>query len=574
VPVDVTRRATGIIRDFHEAGVLDWSDVHVAQRLAELTGETRQEVVLAAALAVGAVRSGSVCVDLSSVSTQTFEQAEVKAETTGLPWPDVSRWLAALTSSPLVGMEPDAPQRPLRLDDSLLYLDRYWRYEQSVRSSLSRRLAEPPPPVFPDLDSHLERLFPGEPGSPQRLACRAAATSWVSVIAGGPGTGKTTTIGRLLVLLHELGVTRVALAAPTGKAAVRMGEAIAADLRAWGASGPAEGLTPVTLHRLLGLRPGPGGRRHADDRLNHDVVIVDEMSMVSLPTMAELLRAARLGTRIVLVGDPHQLSSVDAGAVLADLTDGPASRDLDVVTLTRNYRFGSKIARLADAIRSGDSDAALTALEDGDDAVRFHETDLATVPGALRESVTSLGARMVEAAVAGDHLTALDILSQHQVLCGHRRGPFGVAAWNQLAHQWIGHEQPSFAGSSPWREGRPVFVTRNAAEIGLYNGDTGVVVATPSGPAIAFPGGRTVQAHLLDEVATAHAMTIHKAQGSQFRSVSLIVPPPGSPLLTRQLLYTAVTRAQERLVVYGTKDALVEAIEHPAHRASGLRRGL
>lgn len=571
---DLSIVASGLIREFHEAGVLDWADVHVARRIMQLSAETNPSVELAAALTVWAVRAGSVCIDLETIAAETFERGEERADTALLSWPDPSDWVKLLAGSPSVGCEPDGPQRPLRLVGSRVYLDRYWRDEERVRDSLQRRVAQVAPPVDGALlDAQLDALFTDDPEDLQRQACRVAATSWVSVVAGGPGTGKTTIIGRILVALDALGLRRVALAAPTGKAAVRLGEAVSAELHARGLSGSTARAEPVTLHRLLGLRPGSGPTDGAPGRLPYDVIVVDEMSMVSLPLMARLLTATALDTRLVLVGDPDQLASVEAGAVLADLTDGVASK-LGVVKLTKNYRFGSAIARLADAVRGGDADEVLRLLAENSDAVSFAETDLLTTPVPLRARIAEVGAELWNAADSGDIDAALRVLDTHRVLCGHRRGPFGVSTWNRHAHRWISDITPEFGADGEWYVGRPVLVTHNTSELGLFNGDTGVVVAGAGARRVAFPGGRTVPVSALDDVSTAHAMTVHKSQGSQFDEVSLILPPPGSPLLTRQLLYTAVTRARRHLTVYGQADAVAEAVARPALRASGLRARL
>ncbi|WP_028708654.1 exodeoxyribonuclease V subunit alpha [Propionicicella superfundia] len=572
---DLSLVSTGLIAEFEAAGVLQWADVHVAHRLAQLAGEGRPDVVLAAALAVWAARAGSVCVEIDAVAGELFETGEERIDTTSLPWPAVDPWLAALTESPLVGCEPDGPRRPLRLAGTRLYLDRYWREEELVREALQRRIARPAPMVDAAiLDRSLAALFSGDTASGQRDACRTAAGSWVSVIAGGPGTGKTTTIGRLLLTFHELGLRRIALAAPTGKAAVRLGEAVRAQFVLHGAGELADRVEAVTLHRLLGLRPGGAPSSGSADVLPHDVIVVDEMSMVSLPLMARLLAAVRPDTRLVLVGDPDQLASVEAGAVLADLTESPSASRLGVVRLTQNFRFGSDIARVADAIRSGEADAVVAALRAGSAATVLVETGFQTVPEDLRERVVEVGALIHESALAGDVSGALAALEGHRVLCGHRTGPYGVAAWNRHVHQWLSDAAPGYAAEGEWYPGRPVLVTENSAELGLFNGDSGVVVATSGGPRVAFPGGRIVPVHLLDAVATAHAMTVHKAQGSQFAAVSLILPPPGSPLLTRQLLYTAVTRAKTRITLYGQAEAVVDAVQRPARRASGLRTRL
>jgi exodeoxyribonuclease V alpha subunit len=459
----------------------------------------------------------------------------------------------------------------------------------------------------------LRRLFPGQglaSGEVDRQARAAvvAALSRVTVLAGGPGTGKTTTVARLLALLADQPdpQPRVALAAPTGKAAARLAEAVAMaaaqldeqDRRRLGE------LAASTLHRLLGWLPESRGRfRHdAHNRLPHDLVVVDEMSMVSLTMMSRLLEALRPEARLIMVGDPDQLSSVEAGAVLADIARAPGQADADVgnrlsalglsadepdgpvhgvVQLTHTWRFGGAIDRLAKAIRASDSDAVVAVLRSGAPDVVFAEVDVEPMRpeglDPLVDQVQRAGLRSHEAAVAGNVPAALAALDQHRVLCGHRRGPYGVSRWSAEVERWLAEAVPVYNDGGEWYLGRPLLVTANDYELGLFNGDTGVVVDSPNGVRVAFARGSNPALFppvRVDSVQTVHAMTVHRAQGSQFGCVSFIVPPPDSPLLTRELLYTAVTRATHRVQVFGSEEAIRRAVLRPANRASGLRSRL
>jgi exodeoxyribonuclease V alpha subunit len=569
--VRLARLAPGPLRAFNDAGVLSSADVHVARRLARIGGcEGDEAVLLALALAARAPRLGHVLVDLRTIRETVAVDTEEPIDLDALPWPDPATWREAVAACPLVG---DADDRPLRLEGDALYLDRYWREERRVADALTARALAPAPPVDEAvLRDGLARLgaAPAEPAVRGRLA----------VIAGGPGTGKTTMVARVVALLAEQeshpSKLLVALAAPTAKAAVQLRDTLHAEAEALDVAPPVRDVLrsakASTLHRLLGALPGTRSRfaHDAANRLPHDVVVVDETSMVSLTMMSRLLDAVRPDARLVLVGDPHQLSSVEAGAVLGDVVAarGLAAR---VVTLERVHRFGGAIATLADAIRRGDADAALAALSGGGEEVVWLPVDAATEPdlALVREAATATGRAVIEAARAGDAATALERLAGFRLLCAHRRGPHGVTTWTAAAERWLAPEIDAAGGRLRDYPGRPLLVTRNDYDLNLFNGDTGVVTADGDRLVAAFPD-RAVQPGQLGSVETMYAMTVHKAQGSQFATAAVVLPPPTSRILTRELLYTAVTRARTRLVVAGTEASVRAAVERPAVRASGL----
>jgi exodeoxyribonuclease V alpha subunit len=397
-------------------------------------------------------------------------------------------------------------------------------------------------------------------------------------VAGGPGTGKTTTVAMILALLLEQGGDPlVALAAPTGKAAARLAEAVHAEaLRLDVGDALRERLLALdasTLHRLLGWRPGAHSRFRHDrgNRLPHDVVIVDETSMVPMSHMARLLEAVRPDARLVLVGDPGQLTSVEAGAVLGDIV-GPGAGE-GIVVLDRVHRFGGAIHAVADAIRRGDGDATIAAL----DAVTWIR-DEADAEDELRRRAVACARAVMDAAAAGDGAGAIAALGSFRLLCAHRRGPYGVGAWTARIEGWIADAVAGFAAAGEWYVGRPLLVTENDYGLGLYNGDTGVVVAAgPGHVRAAFERhGELLEFSpaRLAAVDTVYAMTVHKSQGSQFGTAAVLLPEAGSPILTRELLYTAVTRAREALVMVGSEDAIRAAVARPVARASGLRARL
>ncbi|MDV6292641.1 exodeoxyribonuclease V subunit alpha [Rhodococcus aetherivorans] len=615
----VAQRGKGALRVFNEAGVLAAADVHVALRLAQLSGETAEDVHLATALAVRAVRAGSVCLDLTRLREVTVDEA-AEVDLAALPWPDDDAVVAGLRRSPLVVGGDRGPLRPLRLVDTadgpLLYLERYFRQEETVRQILDARGLGHPVVDEQTLERGLRELFrdqhdPGRPAAApdrQRIAAALAATGWTTVIAGGPGTGKTHTVARILALLTTLHgpALRIGLAAPTGKAAARLQESVREQAEPLGLRAD---LSAMTLHRMLGWQRGRTRYRyHAGNHLPYDVVVVDETSMVSLTMMCRLLEAVRPGTRLILVGDPDQLTSVDAGAVLADLVARPVTAagnpvlgrvvgpDLDagddpaeaalspgernrlrggVIRLSRGRRFGGDIAHLAVAVREGDADAVMRILGGGGTEVSFHApNDLE----ALRHDVVTTAATVTAAAVAGDAGTALEQFETHRLLCAHREGPYGVQWWARRAMEWIATDTGRRLDAERWYPGQPLLVTANDHETRIYNGDTGVVVVDAAGePVAAFARGREpfrLHPSQLSAVQTVYAMTIHRSQGSQYGTVSVILPPPESSLLTRELLYTAITRARGHVRLIGTEEAVRAGVERRVLRASGLRRQL
>ena len=648
------------LEPFVRAGVLGVTEVQVVTTFARSVEphEIRHDALLAMALAVRGPLHGHVCVDLATVVGSLVPHGEPAPSDTGagagasadpddrhdegahddlvafiaggadgstdpdtgvadLPWPDPGTWVDELLATPLAraeGSAPDELREPLVVNGSHVYLDRLWHDEVLVADDLRAR-SRVELPADPEAAAALARLFPpGPDGSDrQRLAALAALRRQLVVVAGGPGTGKTRTVARLLAVLAESRIgsgsgvgsgsgdpepvpLEVALAAPTGKAAARLSEAIAHEI-AGADLGPEviehlSGLQARTLHRLLGYRSGGASFRHdAGNPLTADVVVVDEVSMVSLPLMARLLEAVRSDARLVLVGDPSQLASVEAGTVLGDVIGRrggapPAALAANVVTLDRVYRFGegSAIAALAAAIDRGDADAVVDLLRHGptgtDGRVRWVEdgdgiTDVAAM-------VVSHATDLVASARTGDARATLDLLGAVQVLCATRRGPLGVEDWNQRVDREL---RTAGLVHARWSPGRPVMVTANDYFNGVFNGDIGVVVRTIDGPEgpdassgsrrvqVAFDdvdGPKRIDPSRLDRVEPQWAMTIHKSQGSEFSHVVVTLPPPPSPILTRELLYTAVTRARVRVTLVASESSIRAAVQRPVTRSSGL----
>lgn len=607
--------------DFQQAGVLELADVHTASRVCRLAGEKDENAMLAVALTVRAVRHGSVCLEVdrfSEVDVEPDPSSDATPE-----WPSRDAVLDALRRSSLVVGSAAGPLRPLHLVDSeagpLLYLDRYFLQENLIREAIAERESSRPEVDVQAASAVLDELFTDDEGSPspapdrQRVAAAVVITEWTAIVAGGPGTGKTHTVARVLALLFRLygDGLRVALAAPTGKAAATLTEAVAAQATSLGLP---DGLNATTLHRLLGWRPGGTRFRHdARDRLPYDVVVIDETSMVSVTMMARLFEALSPSTRLILMGDPDQLTSVDAGAVLADLVarrayrepneqataivaadlaaeseevpvkieitatetpldaDDLTAMDRAVVRLRRGRRFNEEIGDLADAVRRGDADEALGLLASGSESVRLHAPgDLAEV----RDAVASSGVRLLEAARDGDIPTATAALGEHRLLCAHRDGPYGQRRWADLAVEWIVARWGRTLDTDEFFPGQPILVTANDYQARVFNGDIGVVVEADGGTIAAIERGQEpllVSPYVLAGVQTAYASTIHRSQGSQYRSVTIVLPEADSPLLSRQLLYTAITRARDNVRIVATREAVTAAVRREVRRASGLQ---
>lgn len=613
----------GILREFNVVGVLGTADVHVARRLGQLVGEDDESVMLATALAVRAPRLGHVHVDLASIrDTATVEDESV--DLTGLAWPSPSAWIERVAHSAMVslGEEDAALSRPFRLIGTRLHLDRYWREERQIAADLQALGARRPARVRTDvLADGIARLFDGQTDSRQCLAAASAVLRRLAVVAGGPGTGKTTTVARIVALVAEQAAATasaaplVALTAPTGKAAARLEEAVHDEATGLAVGDAIRdellGLRASTLHRLLGWRSESHSRfrHHAGQRLPFDLVIVDETSMVSLSLMARLVDAVRPDARLILVGDPGQLASIEAGAVLGDIV-GPAAEGLlmsagtrahltrvtghevdardpppgatvaeAIIVLDRVHRFGGAIATVTEAIRRGDADAVIELLTDAPGAVTWIALDVGDAAqdalAPVRQRAVAAGRAVIAAARAGAAREAIEALQAFRVLCAHRQGQQGVATWTSYVESWLSEEIAGPGGTDRhWYVGRPVLVTRNDYELDLYNGDSGVVIMTGSDRVVAAfeRHGKIIEVSpaRLGAVDTVYAMTIHKSQGSQFDTAAVLLPAPTSPILTRELLYTAATRARRGLIIVGSEESIRTAVHRPVARASGL----
>ena len=599
IPSDVSKNrvinTSGLLATFNEYGVLSPLDVHAAETTARMCGETDQQVILAAALAVRGAQAGNVCIRLSTQQDTVTVETQTPEMLDRLPWPEPNMWNQKVADSRMA----KGPNCPLVIEDGRLYMERYHRYETVVAEQIETRAQTVPTVLETAVEAALHRLLPPgntPDGDKQHQAAKSALTGRFTVISGGPGTGKTYVIARILAALaHTEGqFPRVALCAPTGKAAARMGEEVAGFANLVQDPTVKDRLCNIpqarTIHRLLGWARGRG--RFAHNRRNllpYDMVIVDEMSMVPLLLAAKLLEAVRPDASLVMVGDPHQLESVEAGTVLADITEPvsqPGSQTQStqtapppvasrVITLKRLHRFreGSPVANFADAVRQGNSGKAIEFLLAGNTSLQWVKT-------RESEQFTGLWNRLIDHRVQmvsvseqdtttrdRDHLYHLEGMA---VLCAHREGPGSVSDWTRKIDKSLYEQCTARRKGGMWYPGRPVMVTKNDYGLGLFNGDIGITVDTLDGLQVMFDRGRVIPPGYLGEHTTAHAMTIHKSQGSQFEDVVVSLPDVSSRLLTRELLYTAVTRSSGSVTLVGSEDVIRCAVERSAQRASGL----
>ena len=630
--------------------------------LGELEPQGDSAVLLAAALASHQLGHGHVCLDLAATlrnpdAALSLPPEGDEARASLLPsqllhGQTLEAWQQALLASGLVDGDGSCPERPLVLGGERLYLRRYWNYERAVAASLRQRLATPEP-LPADLAERLDRLFPPDPdagGEPdwQKLACALAVRGAFSIVTGGPGTGKTTTVVRLLALLQAPAVAagrplRIRLAAPTGKAAARLTESIGGQVSRLPVDDELRRHIPTgvtTVHRLLGSRPNTRHfRHHRGHPLPLDVLVVDEASMIDLEMMASLLAALPPRARLVLLGDKDQLASVEAGAVLGDLCRdaeagrySPATRAWleavsgqslaqtalavgddqgdalaqQVVMLRRSRRFGagSGIGQLARRVNAQDGQGAQQVLVDGGYAdlhrvllkgpedralerlvlegrgrARGYRHYLEVLQGT-RPQLDTVLEDPAWTRWAGQVLAAFD---DFQLLCAVRKGPWGVEGLNlRIASALLA--AGLLSSDHGWYEGRPVLVTRNDYSLGLMNGDIGITLCLPDANQpgrkvlrVAFPRGdgsgglRFVLPSRLAAVETVFAMTVHKSQGSEFAHTALLLPEQLSPVLTKELVYTGITRARDDFTLIEARGGIfAEAVARRVRRVSGL----
>jgi len=555
------------LAELRRRGLLDLLDTELAHALGRATGAPPDpSVLLAVALTSRSIRNGHACfpIDIQASALWAGEPLE------DLDLPEAEAWFEAVRRSPL------ARNGPLVLDDERrLYLRRYWQLESDIADQLASRADEIDDAESPGLEQRLDRLFPDGARSEQAEAARKALRHRVSLLCGGPGTGKTTTVAAILALLIEEAHARKApppkavLLAPTGKAAARLGEAVKRAKSGIETSSDVLDAIPVeasTLQRSLGMRPdGLRFSRNRDHPLDADIIVVDEASMVDLTLMRQLLDATPLDARLVIVGDPGQLTSVEAGSVLQDLVT--ANRDTwwcgRLTTLEKTHRYDSTqpLGQLIAAIRAGDAERVGSLLSGADtDDLRWSTMD--RLDAALDEAAV----RWRGATSVVDPTEHFERRGEYVVLSPFRKGRSGTRRLGTLIE-----ERLVAAGTRPFA--RPILIEENSRELRVYNGDLAFIRDDETPRALVPTEGeepREIAEARLPRYSDAYALSIHKSQGSEFDEVLIVLPEEDAPLLTRELLYTAVSRARHKAKLVAPLEVVLRAVARQARRDSGL----
>jgi exodeoxyribonuclease V alpha subunit len=568
-------------------GDISWLSYYFAEFVASQAEVDIDDLTsLSAALVCEANQAGNVCIDLESQHHRplfTSSRVDISAIPQGI---EVTRWCQHLKASPCIATPNNIA--PMTLDGSRLYLNRFWFYEDYIANAITAMVSARTTIDYAEVSARLERLFGAddEIDPDQKQAVLTAASFPFSVISGGPGSGKTSTVIRILIILLALDPDcRIVLAAPTGKAAARMSDSIRqridqapVDMKIQ----PSMPLEARTIHRLLRYRRN-GFDYNERHQLPVDCVIIDEASMIDLKLMFHLLNALPAQTRLILLGDRDQLASVAAGNVLGDITGHGHKLDSataavagSIALLGNNYRFGndSAIGEIAARVNQGNSDKTIELLRDDSRGLRWFEEARDELHRDAQDWLTETFRAVFEAGTADDALRAFE---KTRVLCATNRGPLGVDAINFLVSSSLltGRDLPE----SGLYAGLPIMITRNQHDLDLFNGDTGILWQRGDSLRACFrsPDGglRELGVSRLPGFTPAWASTVHKSQGSEFDSVLLILPSdPDSDALSRELLYTAITRARRQFFIHAPAGAIVSSIENLTRRHSGLAQKL
>jgi len=555
-----------------EAGVFNNQDLALAT-MAERYDDGSQDLPLIIAWVSQWTQAGHVCLSVDAAAEDLMGEGELPA----IEWPSLKQWAKEIPPDhPFVGDGSRAT--PLVVDRAcgLIYLHRWFAAENRVADAIRTRLEMKRLVLSAEEGRRLDELFPDPESAAQRDAVETALSACFSIITGGPGTGKTTTILKLIDLFvhhHGAGV-KIALCAPTGKAVSRMDESIRGQINAscdahlktifsFKPDSPVD--SPITLHRLLGTNPVRGTCRYnQSNKLPHDLVVVDESSMMDLLLMNQLIHALRPEAHLILVGDKDQLPAVGSGTIFADFC-GATGLSSVIGWLTKNWRAQEApgIVELASLINDGHSGQVMDLLAKGNENVQWVPAEK-SLAGLLKEKALPVWEKLIKCSSAEE---AFHLLAKFQVLCAVRRGPSGVQAANELARSMLNR-------TGTYYHGLPILISANERQVNLYNGDMGIVLKDDAGELKAwFPSGsgwRSVALARLPAHGPVYAMTIHKSQGSEAEEILVVLPETESPIMTRELLYTAVTRAKKKVYLRAADPVVRDSVSRTVSRVSGL----
>lgn len=561
------------VLELNKRGVFNDQDVALA-RMAERYSDHLSDLPLVTAWVSQWTQSGHICLSVETFFSELTEDVDLS----GVQIPSLKEWVHSVPSDhPFVG--DGSRGTPVVVDKGrgLLYLHRWFAAENRVAAAIKTRLAMEPTVLSNEEHRRLNKLFPEPDSIGQRNAVETALSAPFSIITGGPGTGKTTTILKLIDLFvahHGEGV-RVSLCAPTGKAVSRMDESIRGQINAssdeqlkrvfsFEPAAPVD--PPTTLHRLLGSNPVRGTCRYNySNKLPYDLIVVDESSMMDLLLMNGLIHALRSEAHLILVGDKDQLPAVGSGTVFSDLCN--LSRlDPVIGRLSKNWRASDApgIVALASMVNEGVAEGTIQILKAGNDNLEWFHQDV-NFADVIKDKALSCWCDLRACSSAEQ---AFAVLERFQVLCAVRKGPTGVHAVNNLARELLKE-------SSSYYHGLPIIISSNDRQVKLFNGDVGVILRDGNNELRAFfpaeSGYRAVSISRLPEHQSVYAMTIHKSQGSEAENILVVLPETESPILTKELLYTAITRAKKKVILWASGDIIRRAVKRHVSRVSGLQ---
>jgi len=602
------------IDDIKSTGCFDDIDIHMADFLSSISGERSPSFYLICSFLSNRLSSGDLCLFLDEIAEKPlssfFEDNEI--DISKIIFPSLDEIINLLKRNGIAGGEGD--YLPLILDSKKrLYFHKYYSYEnllsESINGLLNNKIL---PPNISDVKETFVLLFP-RPQSPevdwQSVAAYSALSGGITVVSGGPGTGKTSTVVKILALIAESKIKRgegvsISLSAPTGKAAARLREAVNSAITDLPVSAETKKLIPTetfTIHRLLGsVNDSHKFKHNKENPLIHDVVVVDECSMVDIVLMLRLVQALKPGAQLILLGDKYQLSSVEGGAVFSDVcgsaegiyskdfidlgnkffniniransSSGPISRMNDaLIMLNKSYRFGSKsgIGVLAEFIKKGDLSGVFEILED----TRYPDIKFIDTP-SLKE-LGDIYRETILTNIKDNNVSTTDkifsLINNLTILTATKRGKFGADGMNSMAEEIL-YRLGIIEPVERFYHGRPVMILRNDYALSLFNGDMGI--ASNMNEVLfkeADENLRAIHPSRLPEHETAYATTIHKSQGSEFNNVLIVLPDKWNMAMTRELLYTAVTRAKEGVMIAADRDIIKEMVLTPTKRMSGLK---